>query len=184
MDALAKALLAAVFSGSVISTVISFLAHRRGKRIENEVKHQFEILGSRREWKESAVSQLLAPVCMQLERTDRAFRRWRARNLYLEMKVIGEGNRKARDLLLANGHLIPPELRADANRLIEHYDRWLEKFERQRLADNPDLDAAFTFVGPDGAPFPADASAHFIKVFHEYWHDLYGVQLTETSPDA
>jgi len=183
MDALTNALLAAVFSGTVISTVLSLLAHRRGQRIENEVKHQFEILGSRREWKENAVSQLLAPVCMQLERTKCAFDRWSEQNLFLEAKVIGAGNRTARDLLLANGHLIPPELRADASRLIEHYDRWLEEFERKRSAENPDLKTAFIFVGPDGIPFPEEASERFRKVFNEYWHDLYGVQLIETSPD-
>ena len=43
---------------------------------------------------------------MQLERTKRAFARWNGKNLYLEAKIVREGNVTIRDLILTKGHLI------------------------------------------------------------------------------
>jgi hypothetical protein len=89
--------------------------------------------------------------------------------------VIREGNLAIRDLLLQKGHLIPPELLEDAGLLVEHYDRWLEEYEKQRLAEHPDLDAPFTFVGPQGYPFPGKADRRFRAAFKSLWVELYGV---------
>ena len=87
---------------------------------------------------------------MQFERTRRAFDGWSGKNLYLEAKIIREGNIAIRDLLLAKGHLIPPHLMSDAALLVEHYDRWLEEFENKRTEQNPANEDAFVFVGPAG----------------------------------
>jgi hypothetical protein len=70
--------------------------------------------------------------------------------------------------------LIPPELLEDAGKLVEHYDVWLEKFEKQRLAEQPDLETPFTFVGPEGYPFPRQSAQRFKDKFREYWGQLYG----------
>jgi hypothetical protein len=43
---------------------------------------------------------MLGPVYIRLDRSKRAFDRWQGRNLFLEVKVIGEANRTVRDLLL------------------------------------------------------------------------------------
>lgn len=169
MDAksILQLVLAALLSGAVASSIIGVIFHRYVTRIEQEIKSQHT-------WKEQSVSSLLGPVNMQLDRTKRAFDRWTAKNLYLEAKVIKEGNQTIRDLLLAKGHLIPPELLEDAGKLIEHYDVWLEKFEKQRLANKPDLDSAFTFVGPEGYPFPRQSADRFQEKFRDYWKELYG----------
>ena len=43
----------------------------------------------------------------------------------------------------------------------------------QRLSENPDLNAPFVFVGPDGYAFPSDAEKKFRDTFKQYWNDLY-----------
>ena len=156
----------AIISGGVVSAVIGIIFKGFITKIEADIK-------SKLTWKEESVSELLAPIYMQFGRTHRAFDRWYSKNLFLEAKVIGEGNRIIRDLLLNKGHLIPPELLEDAGKLIEHYDVWLEKFEKQRLSENPDIETEFVFVGPDGYPFPSESEKRFIKKYKEYWDDLY-----------
>ncbi|MBM3123468.1 MAG: hypothetical protein FJZ87_00175 [Chloroflexi bacterium] len=166
-DSLTQTLLTAFLSSAVLSTVVGLIFRGWAARLEMRVKSQHS-------WKEQSVTELLAPLNMQFARTEKAFRRWNSKNLYLEMKVVKAGNETIRDLLLAKGHLIPPELREDAGKLIEHYDVWLEKFEKQRLSENPDLNAPFVFVGPDGYPFPTGAERNFRETFKRYWIELYG----------
>jgi hypothetical protein len=176
---LVQSISTAVLSGSVVAALIGFFGKRHVASIENEIRVRFEALaartGSQRLWKEQCVSMLLGPVNMQLDRTERAFRRWNAQNLYLEAKVIGEGNRCIRDLLLANGHLVPGDLLEDAGKLIEHFDRWLEEFERLRAKEEPALDHKFVFVGigKDAIPFPRASADKFQLRFREMWVELY-----------
>ena len=157
-----QTVIAAVISSGVIATVIGLLFQRR-----------MTIFQSSRAWKEKSVSQLLGPLWMQLDRTKRAFDRWQSKNLYLEAKIIREGNLVIRDLLLSKADLIPPKLRGDAGRLVEHYDRWLEEYERVRGAVQPDLEASFVFAGPKGSPFPTTAEANFKNSFVSLWNELY-----------
>lgn len=156
----------AVISAGVVSAVVGIVFKGFVTRIEAEVK-------SHRTWKEESVAELLGPLNMQFDRTKRAFERWGKKNLFLEAKVVKVGNEIIRNLLLEKGHLIPPELLGDAGRLVEHYDVWLEKFEKQRESESPDLDTAFVFVGPDGFPFPGKSEQKFRDKFNEYWNDLY-----------
>jgi hypothetical protein len=166
-NSFSQLLLTALLSSAVVSAIIGVIFQGYRTRMEARVKSQYS-------WKEQSVTELLAPLNMQFERTERAFDRWNNKNLYLEMKVVKVGNETIRDLLLMKGHLIPPNLRTDAGRLIEHYDVWLEKFEEMRLSKKPDLNTSFVFVGPDGYPFPSDAEKKFRDTFKEYWNDLYG----------
>lgn len=156
----------AVISGGVVSAVIGLIFKGFVTKVEAEVK-------SRRTWKEESVADLLAPLNMQFDRTKRAFKRWNSQNLFLEAKVVRVGNEIIRDLLLNKGHLIPPELLENAGELVEHYDVWLEKFEKQRSTENPDLETTFVFVGPDGFPFPHKAEKKFRDKYKEYWKELY-----------
>lgn len=156
----------AVISGGVVSAVIGLIFKGFVTKVEAEIK-------SRRTWKEESVAELMAPLYMQFDRTKRVFKRWNSRNLFLEAKVVGAGNEIIRDLLLNKGHLIPPELLDDAGKLIEHYDVWLEKFQKQRSSEIPDLETTFVFVGPDGYPFPHDAENKFRDKYNDYWKDLY-----------
>jgi len=92
----------------------------------------------------------------------------------LEVKVTKEGYQAIRDLLLQRGHLIPPELIESAAQLLEYYDLWLEKFEKQRLDTEPTLESLFEFPSPEGFRYPIEAENRFRKKFQEYWKDLYG----------
>jgi len=87
--------------------------------------------------------------------------------------VIRDGNLAIRDILLANALLIPPSLFDDAAKLIEHYDRWYEEFERLRLTEKPELESRFVFLGPQGLRFPSEAEARFQEAFRQYSSELY-----------
>lgn len=169
-----NAILAAVVSGSVIATVLGVLLQRRTEEIKSEYARTQAVFQSTRTWKEHAVSELLGPMYIQFDRTRRAFDRWGELNLFLEAKVIFVGNITIRDLLLTKAHLIPPDLREDAGKLIEHYDRWLEEFEKLRGSKDPDLATPFTFAGPEGFPFPSEAEERFKVAFSNFWRELYG----------
>ena len=193
LQTLVATLLGGFFSGSVVAGFMRMLFHQRTEQISAEVRQQFqrrteqisaevrqqfeqELLRYRSTmvWKEQVLSELLGPVAMQLDRTERAFKRWKSRNLYIETKIIREGNKTIRDLLLSKAHLIPRDLLRDARRLVEHYDRWLEEYDRIRGGTEPQLDKPFVFVGPEGYPFPSDAAQRFQERFEAIWTELYG----------
>jgi hypothetical protein len=167
------------FSGGVIAAVLAVVFHQRTKSIEQrlrvEAEERISVYRSTREWKQSVLSQVLGPSIMHFDRTRRAFGRWKDKQLFLEIEVIGTSNRFVRDLLLAHGHLIPTELLENAGALVEHYDVWLEEFDRKRGAENPDPTTEFIFVGPQGYPFPTDADRAFRERFHGLRRELYGV---------
>ena len=169
---------AGLLSGGFLAGILGFFLHEQTTRIEEKVKSQFqsafEIFQSQRKWKEQSLAELLGPVDMQLRRTKLALMRWDEFNLFLEIKIIKEGNETVRDLLLTKGHLIPPDLLDCAARLIQHYDIWLEKFERERLAKKPDLETKFLFTGPDGYPFPSECESKFRAKYKGLWGEMYG----------
>ncbi len=174
----AQLLLAGLLSGSVIAAVLGFILHGQTTKVEEEVRSQFktafEVFRSQHDWKKQSLAELLGPINMQLRRTKLAFMRWDDLNLYLEMKIIARGNDTARDLLLNKGYLIPPELMDCASELIEHYDVWLEKYERERVSQQPDLETKFIFTGPDGYPFPSACATRFQQKYEALWKEVYG----------
>lgn len=161
-------LLAALISSAVVSVAAGILFTRYVTAVEEEVKSQ-------RAWKERSVTELLGPIAMQLDRTKGAFTRWNDQNLYLEAKVMKAGNESVRDLLLAKGHLIPADLIPHANRLVQHYDVWLELYDRHRGGKEPDLKEKFVFAGPKDFPFPSEAEHAFKQRLRLYMKELYGV---------
>jgi len=160
-------LAAALISGTVVSAVTGILFTGYVTRVTEEVRSQ-------RTWKEQSVAELLGPMNIQFDRTGRAFERWKKKNLYLEAKVIKVGNETIRNLLLSNGHLIPPELLDEAGKLVQHYDVWLEIFEQKRGGTEPDLQSEFVYSGPVGYPFPRESEQKFRDKYREYWNELYG----------
>jgi hypothetical protein len=105
--------------------------------------------------------QLLRPLLAEFDRSKDAFDRWNDRNLPLEQGTIRDANLTARDLLRRKAHLIPPYLAEDARLLIQHYDRWLEEYQKIRGGPRPDTTTAFVFVGPEGFPFPRESERRF-----------------------
>lgn len=169
--------LGGLIGSGVASAIVGALLIRRAHRIQREVEETFALRASRRTYSQQALFELFGPIKMQFLRTNRAFRRWRSRNDILEESVLRTGNLAVRDLLLAKGHLIPPELLDHAASLIEHYDAWLEKFDRERGDGKPD-GPAFIFVGPDGYPFPHAAETAMIAEADRLQRELFGAGLT------
>lgn len=184
MDTFVSALVGGLLSGSVMSVVAGLLLQRRNETISAEVTRQFERLRSQDEWTERSLAELFGPVVMQLERTGRAFRRWNKRSPYLEAQVVKAGNEKVLDILLTRGHLIPADLMADAADFVEHYDAWLEEFDRWRVEkESAAADPTFIFVGPSGHPFPRGAEKRFKERFEGMRRELWGPgALTEEGP--
>jgi hypothetical protein len=170
-------LIPALISSTVVGSIIGLILRKRTETIAAEVKNQFEksmtIFRSSFQWKEKSVSELLGPIYLQFNRTKRAFHRYTATSLYLEAKVLKDGNEKIRNLLLEKAYLIPTELIEDADTLIEHYDVWLEEFNKQRESENPNLEQQFIFVGPKGFRFPDNSEDKFKAKYHDLWNELY-----------
>jgi hypothetical protein len=164
---------------AIVGAILGAVLQRRNKVVEAEIKSHFDakfkVFESTRTWKQQALYELFGPLQMQFVRTRRAFDRWNGQDLYLEGSVIRNGNMTIRDLLLSKGHLIPPELMKDANDLVEHYDAWLEEFERVRGEAGGNLSIAFVFAGPQGYPFPGAAEERFKSTFKRLQIELYGV---------
>jgi hypothetical protein len=112
-----------------------------------------------------ALEELFSPLVLQFKHTTEAFERWSSKNLYRDTKIIRDGNTIARDLLIDRAHLVPPDLAEDARKLIEHYDRWLEEYQRRVGDAEPDDNAQFPFAGPMGHPFPIDSKRRFVQQF-------------------
>jgi hypothetical protein len=169
----------AVLSGTVVSAILGLIFHRRLKSVEarlnEELQRNVEIFRTTRAWKEAAISELFGPMVMQFDRVKRAFNRYKRKNIYLETKVIAEGNTTIKTLLLSHGHLIPAELLDDAGRLVEHFEVWLEEFERVRDEKKPELETQFVFVGPQGFGFPRQSEQKFVATFHNLRKEVYGI---------
>ncbi len=158
-----EALLGALAGSGIAGTITGVLLTRREQKITRQVEEEFNRRADQRAYEQQALFELFGPAKMQFLRTRRAFDRWTRRNDFLEARVVRVGNEAIRDLLLAKGHLIPPDLVDHASALIEHYDAWLEAFDLARVTN---ADAAggpeFVFVGPSGFPFPKGAEAAFL----------------------
>ena len=92
---------------------------------------------------------LLRPLVKQLVKVERASRRYTTDNAEPEATILREGNVRIRNLLREKADLVPADLKSDAGRLIEHYDEWLEEYER--LGDKEASIRELVSVGPDVA---------------------------------
>lgn len=178
MRALLLTLLTSLLSGTVVAAVMSAFLAKRNAQINEAIRLQYAELqrqaNAKGEWKERCISEFLGPAFIQLDRTERAFARWRKKNVFLESKVIREGNVFLRDLILTKPHFVPPDLLDDVGTLVEHYDRWLEEFETVRSEHDSSPDTPFVFVGPQGYPFPREAALRIQARFRQYWAEVYG----------
>ena len=178
-ESIPQIILNGLVSGAVVSAILGLFFQRYLKsveaRINEELQRNVEVFRTTRAWQEAAIAELLGPMVMQFDRIKRAFNRYQRKNIYLETKVIAEGNSTIKTLLLSRGHLIPTELIDDAGRLVEHFDVWLEEFERVRDEKKPELETPFVFVGPKGFGFPTRSEQKFIEAFHRLRNKVCGV---------
>lgn len=170
--------LGGLLGSGLATTLLGMILARRIQRIQRQVEEEFNTRQSRRDYQRQALFELFGPSKMQFLRTKRAFDRWRDRNDFLEEQVVRAGNLAIRNLLLEKGHLIPPDLINHAESLIEHYDAWLEAFERERgSGKKANLEVKRIFVGPAGYPFPKDAEKAFRARADQLQRELFDVPM-------
>lgn len=160
-----------ILGSSVVTTIgtsiISYFFHRRTERSNAEIKGEFEHLSRIQttdfEWKKQT-TEILGQIYIYLNRTRLAFERKYSRlekyDQYFEDEIIFTTNKRIRDLVIENGHHIPPELLDEASKLVEHYDAWLIKYNLIRKI-NKDTSTIHIYVGTDGFPFPEAAEQKF-----------------------
>lgn len=146
------------------------------------MKREFELLSQAQdadfEWRKKT-TELLGQVYIHLNRTRLAFKnKYSQLEKYEEVyedEVIFTSNRKIRDLLLDNGHHLPPDLLEQASLLIEHFDVWLNKYHNLRKVEH-NKSIVQIYVGPDGFRFPDKAEELFKIKYIELFNEIRTVK--------
>lgn len=176
MGKFGELMLAALVSSGVIAAILAIVFRRYMERVVNQEREQYDKrlkdFHVSFDWKQKSVAELLGPLYVQFDRTLRAVKRYEANNLYLEAKVLKDGNEKIRNMLIEKAYLIPQDLFEDANELIAHYDVWLELFYKYREQQGASDEKPFIFVDRQHA-FPKKAEENFKKRFKDMWSELY-----------
>lgn len=173
-----------ILGSSILTSIVTFILHKRTVKITAEVKNEFENLKGRfmtdLQWKQNAC-KTMGKIYFHMYRSNSAIKRYfkiKDKNKFMEAEVIKDSNRTIRDIILSEGSLIHPDLIDEANKLVEHYDVWLEKYNTMRV-ENED-EGLHVFVGPDGYKFPPDAEAGFRKYYLKLWKELYSLDIETT----
>ena len=174
MTDLFKIILGSSIVTSFLTSIIAYIFHKKTERTNAEIKREFEILSHDFEWKQKT-TELLGQVYIHLNRTSRAFQNKYSKlenyNAFYEDEIIFTSNKRIRDILLENGHYLPPELLDEASKLIEHYDVWLVKYNNLRKVNN-DKSTIQIYVGPDGFNFPENAEEIFKEKYTKMFQSI------------
>lgn len=167
-----QTLIATLLSGSIVGLILKILVDRKMEQ------HRFT-----RDWKERSLSTVVGPVVMHLSRTSQIAARYKAAThaikttSYFDAVLMRDSNDSVRSLLLANGHLLPEELREHADALVAHYDVWLRRFDAKVALKEPDAESSFD-VGFAEIPFPEAAAVAFRESYQELRKELYLIETT------
>jgi hypothetical protein len=91
--------------------------------------------------------------------------------------MLYESNRRNREIILANGHLVPDELLESANCLVAHYDIWLKRYEatlgERKLRPDEKFELGFADLSFEPcSEFPKSSSEKFRQVFERFRKDV------------
>lgn len=161
------------------TAIIAYFFHKRTERNTSIIKREFEALSKKDhsyfEWQQNTV-ELLGQVYIHLNRLKLAFQNRYSKikefDKFYEDEIILKSNQHIRDLLIDNGHFLPPELLGEAAKLIEHFDIWLTKYNQLRINDK-DIHTKQIYVGPDGFHFPESAEKLFKDKYIEMFTKLH-----------
>ena len=178
MEDLFKTILGSSIVTTILTSAIVYYFHKKTERSNSEIRHEFDriaqIHNTDFEWRKKT-TELLGQVYIHLNRTRLAFE-----NTYCKLKkydpnfedeIMYTSNKKIRDILLENGHHLPPELLGEASKLIEHYDAWLIKYHNMRKVNNNES-TIHVYVGPDGFAFPDKAEGMFKDKYEEMFRKI------------
>ena len=158
-----------------LKTVIEDAVRSKNPKVADRAKKVIDAVQRERARKWELLDDLLKPIVDGLGRTKQAFKKYSKNDLASE-RILLEENTKNRDLLREKADLIPANLKPDADKLVEYYDKWLEEYDRKRGGQTPVEGPVF--AGPQGYPFPASAEKRFQDQFCRLNAELNG--LTET----
>jgi hypothetical protein len=160
-----------ILGSSLVTTfttsVIAYFFHKRTERTNAIIKREFEILAQKQNTdfeSKKQTTQLLGQVYIYLNRTRKAYENKYSKltkyDPYFEDEIVFASNKRLRDLILDNGHHIPPDLLEDASKIVEHFDVWFTKYNTLRKVEK-DIITIHVYVGPDGFRFPIKAEERF-----------------------
>jgi hypothetical protein len=116
-------------------------------------------------------SEVLLPLKIHLDRSRVSFKMWVGKPLKEPNEtienMIRESNLFICNLLRVKWHLLPEAYQEDAMALIEHYEAWLEEYDRVRPGGVRDPGIPYVFVGPRGKPFPVEAETRFLQLYED-----------------
>jgi hypothetical protein len=179
MSELLQQILGSSIVTALFTAVIAYFFHKRTERQNAVIKREFEALSKKDstyfEWRKNTV-ELLGQVYIHLNRLSLAFKnkysKLKEYDPFFEDEIIYQSNKHIRDLLLNNGHFLPPELLDEASKLVEHFDIWLNKYNEIRIL-NKDIQTKKIYVGPDGFRFPENAEKMFKEKYVEMFNELH-----------
>ena len=162
-------LISIILGSSLLTGLMGFLLLKQSEKITNTVKSQLS-------WKEKAC-EAMGSIYFQMQRSSLAFERYvKAKTPeerhYIEQEVLLKSNSAVNNLILTQGYLIAPELLENTKKLLNHYDAWVEKYQRMRVTSQSE--EKFVFVGPDGYPFPKELEQQLADHYLRLWNELYG----------
>ncbi|REC48408.1 MULTISPECIES: hypothetical protein [Chryseobacterium] len=174
-----KQILGSTIITGFFTAVIAYFFHKRTEKYNSVLKREFEALSKKDtayfEWRKNTV-ELLGQVYIHLNRLKLAFQNKYSKvqeyDRFYEDEIILKSNQHIRDLLINNGHALPPELLDEATKLIEHFDVWLTKYNQIRILDK-DFNSKQIYVGPDGFRFPENAERLFKEKYVEMFNELH-----------
>ncbi|WP_027381711.1 hypothetical protein [Chryseobacterium daeguense] len=179
MPELLQQILGSTIVTAFFTAVIAYFFSRKTENQNAVIRREFEALSKKDnsyfEWRKNTV-ELLGQVYLHLNRLKDAFKNKYSKineyDPFYEDEIIYSSNKHIRDLLINNGHFLPPELLDEATKLIEHFDIWLNKYHQLRILQK-DMQSKQIYVGPDGFRFPENAEKMFKEKYIEMFNDLH-----------
>jgi hypothetical protein len=91
--------------------------------------------------------------------------------------MLYESNRRSKEIILANGHLVPDELLESASCLVAHYDIWLKRYEEATLGERklrPDerFELGFADLSFEPCAVPNVLGGNVSTVFERFRKDV------------
>jgi hypothetical protein len=161
-----KILVETVIISGILGYFITKREERLKKTIEEEFKKRDAFFTAKFNFKLRSLEELLAPIKLQLIRSQIALNGYEANDEYRE-KIIKECNESIRGLLLQKGFLIPLDLLPYAERFISHYDEWLQRYRQEReLTNNKETKHVYTYN------FPKESEVKFTEKYNAYRKEL------------
>ena len=170
MNLLTEIFLKIVIETILVSGVIGYIITRREERLKKKIEEEFKkrdtFFNAQFNFKLRSLEELLAPIKLQLMRSAVTLRNYKANDVYRE-KILKECNETIRSLLLGKGFLIPANLLPYAEKLISHFDEWLQAYQQAReVQNNTKTEHVFTYN------FPHDAEQRFTEQYEMFLKEL------------